>query len=378
MVSVSLVCRAWREPAQYILFTNVQIPNYSWCVNDWGAEDKTRRRDKHWDTFAATRLYPPLRVLFIGRENVRGGGCGELWYRSKELGWIGGVQRLILEDTRYDIGFLADPKLRDLRHLELNGSVLVRIPQFSLLGSFPSLASIVFTNPSTFPFDGRTPFDTLVQTLEWLSGLFPSANSISLDFSKLDSRSKILPGAKEKRVASLIRAQIKPACQLSIHVNLGIWLEHNLPAINFILDLQPTALFVVKERQASLAIEDITALFDTLPPSITFLSIPQLSHSHFDLMDIVSSSLDKLPPHLKTLRLPDCRRSELSSEMNLVVAECEGREIRLECWEDLLLTCFSSQNKMCSQCFSCRAANGYRVHRISFGDVCEGAKSLTV
>ncbi|KAK4704540.1 hypothetical protein P7C70_g1669, partial [Phenoliferia sp. Uapishka_3] len=120
LAAVSLVCRAWRQPAQQLLWEHVRIPLCHSLPDELGVFvvlDGAELDVVDWEEYSARRLYAPRRAVLAGGSFESEDGWLEKG--SPELRWVAGVKRLKLEGGAFGTSFLQDPGLQDLEHLNL-------------------------------------------------------------------------------------------------------------------------------------------------------------------------------------------------------------------------------------------------------------------
>lgn len=109
--SYALVCRAWRDCAQRVLFQHLQIqvccrtdrdrPESNGVLEEW--EQEAAR----WNYLESVRLYTPRRVELVRRDALD----SRIDHGSPELRWCQGATELYLEDILGDAQLLEDVNL---------------------------------------------------------------------------------------------------------------------------------------------------------------------------------------------------------------------------------------------------------------------------
>ncbi|KAL8279493.1 hypothetical protein RQP46_008055 [Phenoliferia psychrophenolica] len=105
MCAASLVCRAWRDPAQRTLFLDIALP----ITNTTGPGANTSQR---YEEYRATRLHLPRRVELFGPQM-------NLHTAGPVLRLISGVRQFVIDKVFLGIDFLHAPELQELERLEI-------------------------------------------------------------------------------------------------------------------------------------------------------------------------------------------------------------------------------------------------------------------
>lgn len=113
MLAASLVCRAWREPAQRALFQDIVVRVHTSSETCMSFASLSER----WARFSSKRLYTPVRAELVSPEGTP--WFGVLGEGSPEFEWIHGAKHLIVGKFMLDPWFLADKRLQSLPDLPL-------------------------------------------------------------------------------------------------------------------------------------------------------------------------------------------------------------------------------------------------------------------
>mgnify|MGYP001570921314 FL=1 len=108
MLSASLVCQAWRHPAQHVLCQDVVISiHYSLETSPGGfAAPDFFEYHQRWEAwYLARRTCAPLRVELVS-------GSGARKVVVTELAWCSGVRHLVLNNVDISASFLTDSHMR--------------------------------------------------------------------------------------------------------------------------------------------------------------------------------------------------------------------------------------------------------------------------
>ncbi|KAL8279523.1 hypothetical protein RQP46_008085 [Phenoliferia psychrophenolica] len=117
MCAASLVCRAWRDPAQRKLFRDIAVP----MIPTYGKSDlisaPIREGFQRWDAYRSSLLYgTPRRIELLERDSKTFGRD----QAGSSLRWISGTKHLKLSVTNEGISYLNAPELQGIERLELH------------------------------------------------------------------------------------------------------------------------------------------------------------------------------------------------------------------------------------------------------------------
>ncbi|KAK4704276.1 hypothetical protein P7C70_g1936, partial [Phenoliferia sp. Uapishka_3] len=304
-LSASLVCSAWKDIAQRVLFQDVVIPVLSLPLD---SRVSRKSEMKRWELWGNQKNWEPRKVRLSGREGSKGLNIG-----SKEVAYCkGAIEVELFQVSGVEVGFMSHPGLERIEHLITCGYTTLRSKNsLQTPSSFPkNLKRLTLHHSINVLSSLQAHYGTLA-TITCLSITLNPSHHLSTTKTALDNLD--LFALDLQRLSSTLRRS---------SLTLVSPRRRHHSALRPLFDALPSLSHLTLEIDSIYAIDSLDVLGSFLPPSVTHISIlfsdwvPSQSEvggwCFKFLFDHLSNEVmvDSLP-NLSRLDLVDVRRQDL-------------------------------------------------------------------